>query len=96
MLFAYPTGAVGNAVSKGVNELVIPNYKQTWGDIRRLTSAPDAVRKLSFKSQDYRLRSKLRDAAVLRRGRHVRAERKRGSPGSGRLWFTPQCRRRRS
>ena len=32
MLFAYPTGAVGNVVSKGVNELIIPNYKQTWGE----------------------------------------------------------------
>ena len=30
MLFAYPTGATGNVVSKGVNELIIPNYKQTW------------------------------------------------------------------
>lgn len=28
---AYPTGVQGNVVSKGVNELIIPNYKQTWG-----------------------------------------------------------------
>ena len=34
MLFAYPTGVQGNVVNAGVNELVIPNYKQTWGDIR--------------------------------------------------------------
>ena len=33
MLFAYPTGPQGNVVSKGVNQLVIPNYKQTSGDI---------------------------------------------------------------
>ena len=32
MLFAYPTGVQGNVVSAGVNEFVIPNYKQTWGD----------------------------------------------------------------
>jgi arsenite oxidase large subunit len=29
MLFAYPTGPMGNVASKGVNELIIPNYKQT-------------------------------------------------------------------
>ena len=54
MLFAYPTGAVGNAVSKGVNELVIPNYKQTWAQINRLSAAPEAVSKLTFKNQEYR------------------------------------------
>ncbi len=31
MLFAYPTGVQGNVVSAGVNEFIIPNYKQTWG-----------------------------------------------------------------
>ncbi len=51
MLFAYPTGAVGNAVSKGVNELIIPNYKQTWGNIRKLADAPQVTRHLSFKSR---------------------------------------------
>jgi arsenite oxidase large subunit len=54
MLFAFPSGAVGNVVSKGVNELVIPNYKQTWGNIRKLADAPEATRKLSFKDQEYR------------------------------------------
>ena len=53
MLFAYPTGVQGNVVSKGVNELVIPNYKQTWGDIRKIASAPEGVRHLSFKSPEY-------------------------------------------
>ena len=32
MLFAYPTGAQGNVVNAGVNELTIPNYKQTWAN----------------------------------------------------------------
>ena len=41
MLFAYPTGAKGNVVSKGVNELIIPNYKQTWGNIRKIADAPE-------------------------------------------------------
>ena len=36
MLFGYPTGVQGNVVGPGVNELVIPNYKQTWADIRKL------------------------------------------------------------
>jgi arsenite oxidase large subunit len=54
MLFAYPTGVQGNVVSKGVNELVIPNYKQTWGSIRKIADAPEVTKQLSFKTQQYR------------------------------------------
>ena len=54
MLFAYPTGVQGNVVNAGVNELIIPNYKQTWGNIRKLADAPAAVEHLSFKSWEYR------------------------------------------
>ncbi len=54
MLFAYPTGPQGNVVSKGVNELIIPNYKQTWGNIRKIADAPEVTRKLSLKSLEYR------------------------------------------
>ncbi len=53
MLFANPDGVQGNVVSPGVNELVIPNYKQTWGNIRKIADAPEAVKHLSFKSIDY-------------------------------------------
>ncbi|TGD94565.1 arsenate reductase (azurin) large subunit [Methylobacterium nonmethylotrophicum] len=53
MLFAFPRGVQGNVVSAGVNEFIIPNYKQTWGNIRKLADAPEAVRGLSFKPQDY-------------------------------------------
>ena len=53
MLFAFPTGVQGNVVSPGVNELIIPNYKQTWGDIRKIASAPGAARQTSFKSWEY-------------------------------------------
>jgi arsenite oxidase large subunit len=53
MLFAYPTGVQGNVVSAGVNEFVIPNYKQTWGNIRKIADAPEGVRHLSFKSKEY-------------------------------------------
>ncbi|WP_029356948.1 arsenate reductase (azurin) large subunit [Bosea sp. 117] len=53
MLFGYPTGVQGNVVSSGVNEFVIPNYKQTWGSIRKIATAPKGVQHLSFKSQEY-------------------------------------------
>jgi arsenite oxidase large subunit len=53
MLFANPNGVQGNVVSAGVNELIIPNYKQTWGAIRKLADAPEGVRHLTFKSQEY-------------------------------------------
>ncbi len=53
MLFGYPTGVQGNVVNEGTNELVVPNYKQTWGNIRKIADAPRAVRHLSFKSQEY-------------------------------------------
>ena len=43
MLFANPNGVQGNVVSPGVNELIIPNYKQTWGR-RKLADAPEGVR----------------------------------------------------
>jgi arsenite oxidase large subunit len=54
MLFAYPTGVMGNVISKGVNEFIIPNYKQTWANIRKIASAPEVARHLTFKSQEYR------------------------------------------
>jgi arsenite oxidase large subunit len=54
MLFGFPAGVQGNVVSKGVNEFIIPNYKQTWASIRRIAAAPEVARHLSFKSQEYR------------------------------------------
>ena len=53
MLFGFPTGVQGNVVSKGVNEYIIPNYKQTWGNIRKIANAPEGTKHLSFKSQEY-------------------------------------------
>ncbi|MDI4663434.1 arsenate reductase (azurin) large subunit [Xanthobacter autotrophicus] len=53
MLFGFPTGVQGNVVSAGVNEYVIPNYKQTWGNIRKIADAPEGVRHLTFKSKEY-------------------------------------------
>jgi arsenite oxidase large subunit len=54
MLFAYPMGVQGNVVNAGTNELVIPNYKQTWANIRKIADAPEVARQLTFKSQEYR------------------------------------------
>ena len=48
MLFAYPSGVQGNVVNAGVNEFIIPNYKQTWGNIRKIADAPGAVQGLDL------------------------------------------------
>ena len=40
MLFAFPTGVMGNVINDGVNEFIIPNYKQTWANIRKISDAP--------------------------------------------------------
>jgi arsenite oxidase large subunit len=54
MLFANPSGVQGNVVNAGTNELMLPNYKQTWANIRKLAAAPASVKHLSFKEQDYK------------------------------------------
>jgi arsenite oxidase large subunit len=54
MLFAFPTGVQGNVINGGTNELILPNYKQTWANIRKLADAPEAVKHLSFKSAEYK------------------------------------------
>ncbi len=53
MLFANPNGVQGNVVSAGVNEFIIPNYKQTWGGIRKIADAPEGVKHLTYKSSEY-------------------------------------------
>lgn len=53
MLFASPAGVQGNVINAGVNELILPNYKQTWANIRKLSVAPATVAGLSFKSWEY-------------------------------------------
>ncbi|PSJ53209.1 arsenate reductase (azurin) large subunit [Pseudaminobacter soli (ex Li et al. 2025)] len=54
MQFAHPMGVQGNVVDAGTSELVIPNYKQTWANIRKLADAPGGVQHLTFKSQQYK------------------------------------------
>jgi arsenite oxidase large subunit len=55
MLFGSPRGTQGNIVGPGVNELVIPVYKQTWADIRKISDTPMVARGISFKSKEYKL-----------------------------------------
>ena len=45
--------AAGTVIGEGTNELVIPNYKQTWANIRKISDAPEGVKHLSFKSLEY-------------------------------------------
>ncbi len=52
MLFCSPLGQVGNVVSEHTNELMIPNYKNVWADIRRIGRAPHAD-EISFKALEY-------------------------------------------
>ncbi len=53
MVFGSPAGSQGNVVNPGVNELVLPDYKHTWGNIRKLADATPAARSVSFKSKEY-------------------------------------------
>ena len=53
MVFGSPAGSQGNVVNPGVNELVLPDYKHTWGNIRKLADAPPQARAISFKSKEY-------------------------------------------
>jgi len=55
MLFGAPSGTQGNVINGGVNELILPNYKQTWADIRKIADASPATRKQSFKSWEVEL-----------------------------------------
>jgi pimeloyl-ACP methyl ester carboxylesterase len=32
---------------------IIPNYKQTWANIRKISDAPEVTQRLTFKSQEY-------------------------------------------
>ncbi|MDR3494035.1 MAG: arsenate reductase (azurin) large subunit, partial [Ancalomicrobiaceae bacterium] len=55
MLFGFPKGVEGNVVNAGVNELIIPDYKHNWANIRKIASAPPSVKALSFKSTEYKV-----------------------------------------
>jgi len=52
MLFCSPLGQVGSIISEHTNELIIPNYKNVWANIRHNGRAPTADR-ISFKALEY-------------------------------------------
>jgi len=52
MLFCSPLGQVGNVISEATNELIIPNYKNVWANIRRIGRTPEADH-ISFKALEY-------------------------------------------
>jgi arsenite oxidase large subunit len=54
MVFGSPAGSQGNVVNPGVNELVLPDYKHTWGNIRKIANATPRVSAVSFKSKEYK------------------------------------------
>jgi arsenite oxidase large subunit len=54
MLFGSPAGSQGNVINAGVNELVLPDYKHSWGNIRKISDAPATVKGTSFKSKEFK------------------------------------------
>jgi arsenite oxidase large subunit len=55
MLFGAPSGTQGNVINAGTNTLILPNYKQTWGNIRKIAEAGPATAAVSFKSWEVEL-----------------------------------------
>ena len=55
MIFGAPAGTQGNVVNAGVNELILPNYKQTWANIRKISDATPSSARVSYKSWEVTL-----------------------------------------
>ncbi|MFN7223048.1 MAG: arsenate reductase (azurin) large subunit [Paracoccaceae bacterium] len=55
MIFGAPNGAQGNIVNAGVNELILPDYKHTWANIRKISDATPASAAVSYKSWEVEL-----------------------------------------
>ncbi len=53
MMFAYPNGIAGDVTTPAVDRNVVPYYKGTWADIRRVGSLDDYRRQVSFKRRRY-------------------------------------------
>jgi arsenite oxidase large subunit len=53
MLFGAPSGTQGNVINAGVNELILPNYKHAWANIRKISDATPSAKRTSFKSWEY-------------------------------------------
>ena len=55
MVFGAPNGAQGNIVNPGVSELMLPDYKHTWANIRKISDATPASAAVSYKSWEVEL-----------------------------------------
>lgn len=55
MIFGAPNGAQGNIVNAGVNELILPDYKHTWANVRKISDATPASAAVSYKSWEVEL-----------------------------------------
>lgn len=55
MIFGAPNGTQGNVINAGTNELMVPNYKQTWANIRKISDATPAATRVSYKSWEVEL-----------------------------------------
>ena len=55
MIFGAPNGTHGNVTNAGTNELLVPNYKQTWANLRKITDANPSAAHVSFKSWEVEL-----------------------------------------
>jgi len=55
MIFGAPNGTQGNVINAGTNELILPNYKQTWANIRKISDATPAAARVSYKSWEVEL-----------------------------------------
>ncbi|MEN8215854.1 MAG: arsenate reductase (azurin) large subunit [Pseudomonadota bacterium] len=53
MLFAYPNGIMGDVTTEWTDRNIIPYYKGTWANIRRVGSMDDYKQIVSFKSRRY-------------------------------------------
>ncbi|MEZ5591946.1 MAG: arsenate reductase (azurin) large subunit [Gammaproteobacteria bacterium] len=53
MMFAYPNGIAGDVTTEAVDENVVPYYKGTWADLRKVGSMEDYQRTVSFKSRRF-------------------------------------------
>jgi arsenite oxidase large subunit len=53
MVFGEPNGVMGDVTTPWTDRNVIPYYKGTWADIRKVGSMEDFRRTVSFKSRRY-------------------------------------------
>ena len=53
MMFGYDNGVMGDVTTEWTDENVVPYYKGTWADVRRVGSMDDYKRTVSFKRRRY-------------------------------------------